>query len=1529
MKKLFALLLPLLAAVGCLQEERSPEEILVPTPAQMDCSASSFLMTSQVPKGSENLIDDCGFYVGTDNTLSGAAKVKATLTDNKISADLPARDYGTTYYMCSFVTNGHGSEIRSDVRSFKLEELETYVEFGEVNLTSYDLGSQHTEITIDASILAGVEVDEIGVCYGEDKDNLSIEGDHKVGVLSGETRAAGFISIILDGLIDDVQYYLRPYIKDGSYLAYGDVIPFLIPAVPVVYTYDAQDITPQSATLCGKVLKGADISDRGFIYNEGTGGIEDLKYKVSVFGDIGEYTAQLNGLNPNKKYTYCAYTVNPMGTYYGEVKSFMTNVDMPAVTSAVVSSITSTTARFSSSVKNHGGETVTEVGFYYSTEPAVDPATALKVNQPYSQDAFSIDVENLNVYTKYYVMAYATNSAGTTYSDVATFTTDSSYPTVQTVGATDINSQGATLSGSVLSDNGASITERGFVYMQGTGTPTTDSYKLKVSGKTGEYTGSLSGLEPNKKYSFRAYAVNSKGTAYGEVMSFLTVTGLPKVSAVDVSKITATSATITADVTDHGGETVSEVGFYYSQDAAVDVETSVKVTRNYAGGAFSTSLTDLSVFTTYYVKAYAVNSAGVAYSSVVSFKTLADVPVVQTLGSAEVGSDGATLSGTVLTDNGATIKERGFVWMQGDGMPTTSNSKLQTSGTTGDFTATLSGLDPNKKYSFRAYAVNSMGTAYGAVMTFVTSTSLPSLSLVNVSAITSTSATFTANVMNHGGETVSEVGFYYSTDAAVDVNTSVKITKSYAGTAFSAALSDLSINTTYYVKAYAVNSAGTAYSNVVTFKTLASTPVVSTLGSSDVSSSGATLSGSVLTDNGAEITERGFVWMQGDGTPTTDSRKQVVSGTTGDFTVALTALEPNEKYSFRAYAINSVGTSYGAVMTFSTVAGLPVLSSVAVSQITSTSATFKSDVTDHGGETVSEVGFYYSEDESVDVSSAVKVPITYVGGSFTAAISDLSIATTYYVKAYAVNSAGIAYSRVVNFNTLASSPVVTTIGSSDITSSSATLSGTVVTDNGATIKERGFVWVQGDGTPTTSSRKLTASGTTGDFTAALTNLEPNKKYSFRAYAINSVGTSYGDIMTFSTVAGLPVLSSVDVSNITSASATLRSDVTSHGGETVSEVGFYYSLDETVDISTAVKVTKTYTGSAFTATLSDLNVATTYYVKAYAVNSAGTSYSAVASFKTLASTPVVNTVGSSSITSNSAVLSGKVVTDNGSPITQRGFVWLQGEGTPTTSSHKLTVEGTTGDFTADMTGLEPNKKYSFRAYAINSMGTSYGDIMTFVTIAGLPSLSVTRVTDIATTSAVLSCSVTSHGGATVSEVGFYYSTSETLDVTTAQKVSENYSTDNFSFRIQNLEVGTYYYIRAYTKNHVGEVVNDIVNFKTTSSIPTVSTSGSSEVTHNSAHLSGEVLDDNGEPVTECGFVWVKGTSTPTTSSNVIKLEGAVDKISAKVTGLVPDQTYTFRAYAKNSKGKAYGDNMTFTTTKSPGTGEGFTGDEIEW
>ena len=177
-----------------------------------------------------------------------------------------------------------------------------------------------------------------------------------------------------------------------------------------------------------------------------------------------------------------------------------------------------------------------------------------------------------------------------------------------------------------------------------------------------------------------------------------------------------------------------------------------------------------------------------------------------------------------------------------------------------------------------------------------------------------------------------------------------------------------------------------------------------------------------------------------------------------------------------------------------------------------------------------------------------------------------------------------------------------------------------------------------------------------------------------------------------------------ISNIEETSATISSKVTGHGGDTVSEVGFYYSTEEAVDPEKSVKVNRVYSSDSFSISISELAINTKYYVKAYAVNSAGTVYSEVASFTTLASTPVVNTVGSSEISSTGAVLSGTVVTDNGAAITERGFVWLKGTSNPTTSSKIIKMEGTLGQISSILPGLEPEQTYTFRAYAKNSKGT---------------------------------------------------------------------------------------------------------------------------------------------------------------------------------------------------------------------------------
>ena len=817
MKKLLsciAALFTIFTIVSCLQEERSPEEILVPSPAEVDCS-ESFSITSKVPKGSEKLVEECGFLVGTTKDLADALTVEGAMTENTFSAALPARKYGTTYYICSYVTNGRGSEIRSEVSSFALQPLDKYVAFGGVTMLSYDPSSKRTELKLETDIWSGVNVSEAGLCYGESQ-TLSVENDHSVGSFADD----GSICVTINGFADGKQYYLRPYVKDGEYLAYGDAVEFVIPAIPEVLTYDAAEVTFEGAVLSGKVVKGADISERGFMLVEGTGTASDMTDKKVVEGTIGEYSLELSDLLPNQKYSYCAYVVNPSGTYYGDVKSFTTAVTKPSVSSPVASSITSTSATLLAAVRSHGGETVSEVGFYYSTDPSVDTEISSKVSSLYSQDTFSIEIADLTVNTKYYVKSYAKNSEGIACSTVESFTTSVSSPSVKTVGSSDVTSTSATLSGIVMSDNGAEITERGFVWLQGGGTPTTESYRLKVDGKTGEFSGVLDELDPGEKYSFRAYAINSTGTSYGEIMNFSTVAGSPVLSAVEVSNIKETSATFSSTVTDHGGATVSEVGFYYSKTESFDVSSAEKVSKVYSTDGFTLSAGNLEVGTVYYVRAFAKNSAGEGLNDIVSFKTISSAPSVITLGSSKLTATSAELSGEVTDDNGETITVRGFVWMKGTGTPTTSGNKLQVIGTTGEFSATLEDLEPNQTYSFRAYAINSEGTSYGATMRFNIKVDLPTVTTAEVTNISDDSAVCGGTITSDGGGEILSKGVVWSLNQNPTIDLTTKTDEGGGVGSFTSSLTGLLSGMTYYIRAYVTNAVGTAYGDQQEFNTI-------------------------------------------------------------------------------------------------------------------------------------------------------------------------------------------------------------------------------------------------------------------------------------------------------------------------------------------------------------------------------------------------------------------------------------------------------------------------------------------------------------------------------------------------------------------------------------------------------------------------------------------------------------------------------------------------------------------------------------
>ena len=190
-------------------------------------------------------------------------------------------------------------------------------------------------------------------------------------------------------------------------------------------------------------------------------------------------------------------------------------------------------------------------------------------------------------------------------------------PTVTTTAASGVTSSGASSGGNVTTDGGSSVTARG-VCWNTTGNPTTADSKTSDGTGTGSFTSTISGLTRSTLYYVRAYATNSTGTGYGNQLSFTSSAQIPTVSAVGITNIEQTTATSGGTVTDDGGGTITARGLCWSTTTAPTVADS-KTTESGTAGAFSSTMTGLTMGTTYYVRAYATNSAGTGYAGELSF----------------------------------------------------------------------------------------------------------------------------------------------------------------------------------------------------------------------------------------------------------------------------------------------------------------------------------------------------------------------------------------------------------------------------------------------------------------------------------------------------------------------------------------------------------------------------------------------------------------------------------------------------------------------------------------------------------------------------------------------------------------------------------------------------------------------------------------------------------------------------------------------------------------------------------------------
>jgi hypothetical protein len=192
---------------------------------------------------------------------------------------------------------------------------------------------------------------------------------------------------------------------------------------------------------------------------------------------------------------------------------------------------------------------------------------------------------------------------------------------------------------------------------------------------------------------------------------------------------------------------------------------------------------------------------------------------------------------------------------------------------------------------------------------------------------------------------------------------------------------------------------------------------------------------------------------------------------------------------------------------------------------------------------------------------------------------------------------------VINENAI-TTPTVTTQAVSNIEQTTATGNGDVTNDGNANITERGIVYSTSS-SPTTSDNKETSPGTTGSFTANLTNLDGLTTYYVRAYATNSEGTSYGLEVSFSTLETQEITTQ-EVTDIVNTTATGNGNIVSDGGYTITERGICWSTSENPTTSDN-KATSAGTTGAYTVAMTGLVIDTVYYVRAYGISSAGTSY----------------------------------------------------------------------------------------------------------------------------------------------------------------------------------------------------------------------------------------------------------------------------------------------------------------------------------
>ena len=1467
-----------------------------------------------------------GICWSTDNNPTTALTTKTEETSGvnvlgSFSSKLTGLTPNTKFYVRAYAVNVAGTAY-GNLDSLVTEPLK----FATLTTTKPNNASYTTAQSGGTVTNAGnTDITGRGICWSLGKNPviaLSTKTSESLG-----TDGTGSFTSSITGLLPSVKYYVRAYAVNLAGVAYGnlDSLVTVSPSSPSVVTVSVASVTGSSAKLAGEVVGegGSAVTERGLCWSTTANPTYTDSY-ISSGSGLGAYSVTALNLVGGTVYHVRAYAINSAGITYGDDLTFTTDV-VATISTTAPTNVSNSSAVSGGSISNDGGDPVTTRGVCWSVAP--NPTLA----SGYTTDGSGIgnfvsSISGLYGSTRYYVRAYALNTAGVAYGNEVSFVTASSLvPTVATIDAINIGATTAEIRGNVSANGGQDVTERGICW--GTSSSPTIDINHVISGSgNGAFSGVISGLTKQTKYYARAYAINSIGIAYGADVIFTTVT-LPTVTTSLVSSVTGATAKGGGSITSDGGAPVTTSGLCWNT-AGNPTIADPRTVGTIGIGDFIHTMTGLMGNTIYYVRAYAINSAGVAYGDPVMFMSGAPELSTLTTVSANSGSDGRSLisGGNVSSNGGSPIVTGGLCWSTVSGFkPDTVTYNRSVLSTTGSFGATISGLKKGTTYYVRAYVINGIGTSYGNEVS-VSTFEVPMVLTVapNPGTITNVSAISGGSVLTDGGAPVTSSGICWSTVKTPTINND-NLTNGAGGATFTSNITNLLGGTTYYARAFAVNGVGIAYGNEISFTTLP--PTLATIVTDKVtleSATSATCGGTIVSNGGALVTTRGLFWCTSPNfsTDTITHNKTAETGYfVGSFTHSMSGLLPNTTYYVKAYVINSAGIAYGDEASFTTPA-LPSLTTAYAIATGSTKASSGGDIANDGGSPITSRGVVWSTIASFNPDTVV-VNKTYNGGgigSFLSNITGLKGSTTYYIQAYATNVAGTGYGNLLSFIT--DPAVLATLTTRDAWSvaGSTAYSGGYISDNGGEpVTTRGVVWstVSGFRPDTVVINKVSQTGTgIGYFATALSNLQPGITYYIRAFAINSVGVAYGNQLTFKTLAVPSVTTSSIATSANGVSASGGGKIVADGGATVYNQGVCWSIGHNPTISLSTKTNyDSRTGDSFNSSLTGLNPATTYYVRAYAINSQGVGYGDEMTFTTPAITPTITTTYTTIISKSSVVTGGNITYNGGAAVTARGVIWSTvASFVPDTVTVNKTSDGTgSGNFTSTIAGLNMSLTYYIRAYATNSAGTAYGNQVNVTIFPTAPRLITTDITQVGGYSALSGGQITSDGGAPVTLKGLCWAT-HTNPTVDDIRTYDGSGTDTYVSTITGLTPNTMYYVRAYAVNKIGTAYG-IEKTILTNALPTLTaTKPVTNIIATTATSGGEITDDGRTPILARGLCW-STYSNPTIALDTKTIDNTTTGIGeffANMTGLKPETVYYLRAYATNAVGTSYGSQVMFKT-----------------